>query len=87
MVSMMPKTPPDPAAKLPAEEPLGEQYFPQQMSWYAAEGPQGRLEDFGRWIRENPWVAVGLAASAGLIAAVVAGPALRLATGRRRNRC
>ena len=62
----------------PVEEPFGEQFFPKQMSWYAPEGPQGKIEDIGRWIRENPMAAVGLALAAGLGVALIARPLARL---------
>ncbi len=61
-----------------AEEPFVEQFFPRQMSWYAAEGPQGSLEEVARWVRENPWKAVGLAAAAGIVTGWLAAPAIRL---------
>jgi len=66
------------APPAPHEEPFVEQFFPQQMSWYAAEGPQGKIEDVGRWIRENPLAAVGLAVAAGLGVALLASPLFRL---------
>src|SRR6185312_10604937 len=81
MVSPLPLEEPTPAPSMPSaptEEPFGEQFFPRQMSWYAAEGPQGNIEAIGRWVRENPWAAVGIAVGAGLAVALLAPPLLTL---------
>jgi hypothetical protein len=64
---------------LKAEGPYVEQFYPRQMSWYAAEGPQGRIEDLGRWIRENPWKAMAAGAIIGLAVSQTVGPASRAA--------
>jgi hypothetical protein len=47
------------------------------MSWYAPEGPQGALETGSRWIRENPWYALAIAAGAGLLLGILTKPAAR----------
>jgi hypothetical protein len=47
------------------------------MSWYAPEGPQGATESVARWVRENPWPALGIAAAAGFFLALLSGPAAR----------
>jgi hypothetical protein len=64
---------------LQAEGPYVEQFYPRQMSWYAVEGPQGRIEDLGRWIRENPWKAMAAGAIIGLAVSRNAGSASRAA--------
>jgi hypothetical protein len=62
-------------------EALVEQYYPQQLSWYAAEGPQGRREELARVVREKPLKAVGIAFLVGLAVAVLGAPAVRMGTG------
>jgi hypothetical protein len=72
----------DPNVVQPAhaeEDSFGEQYFPREMSWYAAEGPQGLIEAGARKVRENPWAAVGIALAAGFTLAMVGGPLIRAA--------
>jgi hypothetical protein len=64
---------------LEGEGPYVEQFYPRQMTWYAPEGPQGRIEEMGRWIRENPWKAVAAGVFVGLAASRASGPALRVA--------
>jgi hypothetical protein len=59
------------------EDTFGEQYFPEQMSWYAPEGPQGLIEAGARQVRENPWLAMGVALAAGVVLALCAGPLIR----------
>jgi hypothetical protein len=81
MVRNLPLESPDPSPHMPhwePSEPYVEQYFPQQMSWYAAEGPQGLAEDLLRKVREQPWKAMGIALAAGFALACLLGPACRL---------
>jgi hypothetical protein len=59
------------------DAPYVEQHFPRQMSWYAPEGPTGALESTSRWVRENPWPALGIAAASGILLALITGPAAR----------
>jgi hypothetical protein len=61
---------------LPEGLPYVEQYYPRQMSWYAGEGPQGRVEELGRWIRENPWKAMAVGLIAGVAVSQVDRPFL-----------
>lgn len=60
-----------------ADAPFVEQHFPRQMSWYAPEGPQGALESLSRWVRENPWSSLGLAAAGGIVLGLLTIPASR----------
>ncbi|HVX85947.1 MAG TPA: hypothetical protein VH253_14285 [Phycisphaerae bacterium] len=62
-------------------EPYVEQYFPQQMSWYAAEGPQGLHEDLLRKVREHPWKAMAISLLLGFGCAMFIGPAARWGAG------
>jgi hypothetical protein len=62
-------------------EPMVEQYFPRQMSWYAPEGPQGRREELARLVKEQPLKAVGVAFLVGFALAMVGGPAVRVGAG------
>jgi hypothetical protein len=64
-----------------SHEPLVEQYFPRQMSWYAPEGPQGRREELARLVKEQPLKAVGVAFLLGFALAMVGGPAVRAGAG------
>jgi hypothetical protein len=64
-----------------AEEPMVEQYYPRQMSWYAPEGPQGRIEEFARLVKERPMRAVGIAFLVGLAVAVMGAPAVKMGAG------
>jgi len=61
----------------PVEDNFGEQYFPEEMSWYSAEGPQGWIEMGARKVRENPWAAMGIALAAGVALALIARPLIR----------
>lgn len=63
------------------EEPFGEQYFPRQLSWYASEGPCGMAESVARYVREQPFKAVGIALAAGFAMAVIGMPAIRIGAG------
>jgi hypothetical protein len=67
--------------------PYVEHHFPRQMSWYAPEGPQGAVEAVGRWVRENPWTALGLGVALGAALSLLAGPAVRAGARRTGGAC
>ena len=88
-----PLEPESPMSHWEPSEPYGEQYFPRQLSWYAAEGPQGSLEQMLRRVREQPWKAMGVAMAVGFGLALLLGPIARLGAGctgrglKRKRQC
>ena len=87
MVSMAPQETDNGMKQRPMEDPFVEQFYPREMSWYAPEGPQGRIAEVGRWIRENPWPAIALGFFAGVLTAQIAGPSLWLAGRAAQTLC
>lgn len=64
-------------------DPLVEQYFPQEMSWYASETPPGPITTATRWIRQNPRAGFAIAVGAGVLLGILTTPASRNRRARR----
>jgi len=61
----------------PAVEYLVEQFYPEEIAKYNDEVDE-RLRALALWIREHPWQALGVAATAGFVVSLATRPAFRL---------
>ncbi len=86
MVRNLPPSPPTFNSPWEPDDATVEQYFPEQMSWYAAEGPRGVCEDVASLIRKRPWAALGGAVALGLLVAL-AGKATLCRGSQAREKC